>query len=627
MKNLLKRNSRKVNVSNCGTLDCSERQTDKEVEIYKPISEDTEKLKDQNKFASINKVEKCSTSPLDNVVVLKEETPSGDNKMVQEENNVNDGADEQMLGAEDNEKLADKREEVKFIKGDQQNGDAKIDIGVVNGKDKQEAFTGMTKEELMKYANDPFWVRLRWIFFISFWLVWLGMLVGAILIIVDAPKCAAPEPLPWYKSGILAKFPTFEVNNENVAVVSQMKASGVIYELPAEDTYNIREPEVEEKIKNLVNHYKDSKVHVILDITANYVPKSSRLLKQALDDETKRSAFVWTEKVEVPNNWLSLVNGSAWAEVMPGNYVLSQFGDGLYDLHMNDSIVKHELSDVLQHAIELGVGGIRLKNTKFFILSKNFKNEIPAVTTNYDLTQYGFWTHSQTTFQEGLGDVLYEYRAVVKNSSADAFLSVADDIIRPQNYKTSAGEMGVDIPIYGQFVKNLAAPKGKKLSSELAGIMQDVNNNWVQWNVADLGDEATVSPFSIYLFLSLLPGTPVLPVGDEVYGNITNKVYDQFEQWRSSPSYMHGDFDMLSVDPLVAYTRIKSGNPGYLVVFNPTELNQPLNLGNASLPETMNVKYFSNASNATKTGQISISDFEVAPLSTAVLSYVPVKSD
>lgn len=374
------------------------------------------------------------------------------------------------------------------------------------------------------------------------------MLVGAVLIIVDAPKCAAPEPLPWYKSGILAKFPSFEVSKENVEVATQMKASGVIYELPAELTYNIREPDVEEKIKNIVNHYKDSNTHVILDITANYVPKSSKLFKQALDDETKRSAFVWTEKVEVPNNWLSLVNGSAWAEVMSGNYVLSQFGDGLYDLHMNDSIVKQELSDVLQHVIALGVQGIRLKNTKFFILSKNFKDEMPAETTNYDLTQYGFWTHSQTTFQEGLGDILYEYRVVVKNSSAEAFLSVADDIIRPQIYKCSTGEFGVDIPMYGQFVKNLASPKDKKLRSELTGIMQDVNTNWVQWNVADLGDDMSVTPFTIFLFLSLLPGTPVLPGGTEVYGNITNKVYEQFEQLRLSPSYMHGDFDMLPVD-------------------------------------------------------------------------------
>lgn len=81
--------------------------------------------------------EETTTVPsTDNKVVdtSKVETPTGDTKMVQEENNVNDGADEQMLGAEDNEKLAEKREEVKFIKGDHQNGDAKIDIGTVNGK-------------------------------------------------------------------------------------------------------------------------------------------------------------------------------------------------------------------------------------------------------------------------------------------------------------------------------------------------------------------------------------------------------------------------------------------------------------------------------------------------------------
>ena len=45
-----------------------------------------------------------------------------------------------------------------------------------------QAFTGMSKDELMKYANDPFWVRLRWIFFILFWAVWAAMLLGAVLI-------------------------------------------------------------------------------------------------------------------------------------------------------------------------------------------------------------------------------------------------------------------------------------------------------------------------------------------------------------------------------------------------------------------------------------------------------------
>ena len=414
----------------------------------------------------------------------------------------------------------------------------------------------MTKEELMKYANDPFWVRLRWIFFIGFWLVWLGMLVGAVLIIIDAPKCAAPEPLPWYKRGVLAKFPDFTASSDNVELASQMKASGVIYEMPAELTYKVREADVEEKIKNIVNQYKDTKMHVILDITANYVPKTSKLMQEALQNETKRSAFVWVQNAEVPNNWLSLVNGTAWDEVSSGNYVLSQFGDGLYDLHMNDSLVKEELSDVLRHVIELGVKGIRLKNTKFFILSKNFKDESLAKTNNYDLDQYGFWTHSQTTFQEGLGHVLDEYRTVVKNASDESFLSVADDIIRPQIYEISNDKMGIDIPIYGQFVKNLVAPQGKNLRTQLLEIFKEVDNNWVQWNVADLGENTPASnQLAAYLFLSLLPGTPVVNVGSKVHDNINNTVFKEIEKWRLSPSYMHGDFDMLTIDPLVGYTR------------------------------------------------------------------------
>lgn len=55
--------------------------------------------------------------------------------MVKEENFAADGADEEMLGAGTaDEKLTERRDEVKFIKGDQQNGDAKIDIGNLNGK-------------------------------------------------------------------------------------------------------------------------------------------------------------------------------------------------------------------------------------------------------------------------------------------------------------------------------------------------------------------------------------------------------------------------------------------------------------------------------------------------------------
>lgn len=56
----------------------------------------------------------------------------------------------------------------------------------------------------MKYANDPFWIKLRWSLFIGFWLLWVAMLVGAIAIVVMAPKCSPPEPKKlWEESPIV----------------------------------------------------------------------------------------------------------------------------------------------------------------------------------------------------------------------------------------------------------------------------------------------------------------------------------------------------------------------------------------------------------------------------------------
>jgi len=86
---------------------------------------------------------------------------------------------------------------VQFISNAPTNGDAKVEIGDGTAP----VFVGLGKEELMKYANDPFWVKLRWFLFILFWILWVAMLAGAIVIIVLAPKCAEKkvEPEAYYE--------------------------------------------------------------------------------------------------------------------------------------------------------------------------------------------------------------------------------------------------------------------------------------------------------------------------------------------------------------------------------------------------------------------------------------------
>lgn len=71
----------------------------------------------------------------------------------------------------------------------------------------------MGKSELMKYANDPFWIKLRWFLFIAFWVLWIAMLVGAIAIIVMAPKCAAPSPKKWFEESPIVKLSSSDLKH------------------------------------------------------------------------------------------------------------------------------------------------------------------------------------------------------------------------------------------------------------------------------------------------------------------------------------------------------------------------------------------------------------------------------
>ena len=143
-------------------------------------------------------------------------------RMLKENGEPDDGADEKLVTDDSALKTNKDASEVKFISVDSQNGDAKIDI-----ENMKIAFAGMGKEELMKFANDPFWVRLRWLLFISFWLLWVAMLAGAVTIIVMAPKCAAPAPLKWWEQSPLYQVivPAFKDGKEPEDGIGDLKGT------------------------------------------------------------------------------------------------------------------------------------------------------------------------------------------------------------------------------------------------------------------------------------------------------------------------------------------------------------------------------------------------------------------
>lgn len=108
---------------------------------------------------------------------------------------------------------------MKFIS---ENGDAKIDIEMVKA-----VLSGMGKEELMKFANDPFWIRLRWALFIIFWLIWAAMLAGAIAIIVMAPKCSAPEPKKVWEESAIVELDVSDSLVKQIPILDNLKSQHI----------------------------------------------------------------------------------------------------------------------------------------------------------------------------------------------------------------------------------------------------------------------------------------------------------------------------------------------------------------------------------------------------------------
>lgn len=60
------------------------------------------------------------------------------------------------------------------------------------------------------------WVRTRWVLLVLFWLGWIGMLAGAIVIIVQAPRCKPIPEMNWWNEGPLYQITDLEAFSEGL---------------------------------------------------------------------------------------------------------------------------------------------------------------------------------------------------------------------------------------------------------------------------------------------------------------------------------------------------------------------------------------------------------------------------
>ncbi|XP_056298606.1 solute carrier family 3 member 2a [Pseudoliparis swirei] len=166
--------------------------------------------------------------------------------------------------------------------GGEKNGSVKVKVPKEEVK-----FTGLSKQELMKVAGTPGWVRIRWVLLILFWLGWLGMLAGAIAIIVQAPRCKPIPEMNWWNEGPLYQISDVEAFSEGLAGVeakldeiNKLKVKGLV--LGPLHTVQADQPNTldlqaidptqgtEEALVAVLEKAHKKGISVVLDLTPNY---------------------------------------------------------------------------------------------------------------------------------------------------------------------------------------------------------------------------------------------------------------------------------------------------------------------------------------------------------------------
>ncbi|XP_037551468.1 4F2 cell-surface antigen heavy chain [Nematolebias whitei] len=298
----------------------------------------------------------------------------------------------------------------------EKNGSVKVKIL----EETEEKFTGLNKEELLRVAGTPGWIRTRWALLFVFWLGWLGMLVGAVLIILQAPGCRELPPTNWWNHGPLYQIGKVQVFTDlhnlrgveqKMNSLSQLKVKGLvlgpIHVAPRDDAMGLRFEEISpeagnlEQFKGFIHAAHKNGISVVLDLTPNYLGLSGPWFSSSSVTnvaERLKSALVFWLNEGVDGIQLSAVEDvanmvpSLWADIRA---IVQNRTDKNPSARVLIGVTKsssaQNVSDLLSYT------GVDLLISNVLTYGKNY-------TTNYaEAIQDLYSSHSQTKLAWSLG--------------------------------------------------------------------------------------------------------------------------------------------------------------------------------------------------------------------------------
>jgi len=521
--------------------------------------------------------------------------------------------------------------------------DTKIEIG--KDKEVDAGFQGLTKEELMKYANDPFWVRLRWILFILFWFIWVAMLAASIVIIIYAEKCPSPDPKEWWQKSPLYKVnvATFKDSDGNgegdfAGVTEELdylvKAGvGTVYltsffQSPqaVENEYDVQDyrqvnPDYGslEDWKALVAALKERDQKVVIDFIPNHSSDQHAWFEMSIaKDPTYADFYIWNEgggSGSPPNAWT--VEGTdvpAWSwNDERGAWYLNQLGPKLPDLNLKNPAVVEELQKVLQFWIDTGVNG--------FVV-----HDIPIMVDPSE-------SEENTRSTERQVEILKKFREIVDAETEDSGVPcVLYSELGESELETSAlygqnitgNNVGtlIHLPLSGNLLDDSkidTTSDGVTLYDISAEALKDAFDSYMASLPPNAWPSFSVSATrfgpqlvdAMNMFKMLLPGTSLSHAGEElglqradweaaklqskadhshlnVYSLLANKL-------RHQEAILFGHVDInstfvVNATDVFGMTRVKKGNPGYILLINFGDTEEVVDVSNTTnIPDNIRV--------------------------------------
>lgn len=439
------------------------------------------------------------------------------------------------------------------------NGDAKVDIENVQRS------VGMGKEELMKYANEPFWVRLRMSLFILFWLVWIAMLIGSIAIIVVVPGCPAAPRLQWWQKTVVyqvlvGSFKDSDGNGKGdlpglsskLDYFSELKVDTLllspIFASPGPDS-----PNEVTNFTDIAQHYgtltdfkdfvakADEKgMNLILEFIPNHSSdKHPWFIKSANGEDPFTDYYIWRDAKpgtgspgQPPNNWVSMEGGAAWTwSPQRKKYYFHQFRSGQPDLNLRDPNLREEMKTILRFWLDEGVDGFKVKDVDFLFEDKAFLDEQSATGSDASaggsMSEYDSLSHTYTRGQAENIELLREWRDMLVNytdtTNSHPRILLVESPSKQEAYYGHPDDPLVDIP----YNLELTSLSQDSTPTDLFAAFQNSFNstprglwpNWVLGSSRQVRLLSRVGPSllnGLHMVTLLSKGTPIVFFGDEL---------------------------------------------------------------------------------------------------------------